>query len=356
MVSMSKFLCGAVAALDPYTPGEQPRDMQYIKLNTNESPFPPSPRVVEALNEEERRKLRLYSDPTCKELVDAIAARYGLRPGQVLAGNGSDENLAFAFRAFCDEERGPAYADITYGFYKVWAKLWDLPALVVPLREDFSLDMEDYMDLDATLFLANPNAPTGMAVPVRDIRRLLERDPGRVVVVDEAYVDFGTESCVPLLREFDNLLVVQTFSKSRSLAGARLGFALGSEALIDDLNRIKYSFNPYNINRLSILAGKAAMEDEAYFQACTGAIRETRAWTAAALKELGFQVLPSSANFLFVRAEKYGGEALYRGLKERGILVRWFGTDRIRDFVRVTIGAQKDMETLVSTLKDMLEV
>lgn len=353
---MSRFLCPAVSGLAPYTPGEQPRDMRYIKLNTNESPFPPSPKVVEALNEEERQKLRLYSDPTCKDLVDAIAKRYGLTPEQVLPGNGSDENLAFAFRAFCDDSRGPAYADITYGFYKVWAKLWELKPTVVPLREDFSLHVDDYMDLNATIFIANPNAPTGMTVPVEDIRRLLAHDRDRVVVVDEAYVDFGAESCVPLLKEFDNLLVVQTFSKSRSLAGARLGFSLGSPELISDLNRIKYSFNPYNINRLSILAGKAAMEDEDYFRTCTGAIQTTRAWTVEALTNLGFQVLPSQSNFIFARTDKCKGEMLYKGLKERGILVRWFDADRIRDFVRITIGAQEDMETLVATVSDLLEV
>ena len=352
---MSRFLSAASSVLDPYTPGEQPRDQRYIKLNTNESPFPPSPRVVEALTAEESRKLRLYSDPTCKDLVEAIADRYGLQPTQVLAGNGSDENLSFAFRAFCGEERGVAFADITYGFYKVWARLWNIPARVVPLREDFSLAVEDYMDLRETVVIANPNAPTGRALPPADIRRLLESDPDRVVIVDEAYVDFGAESCVGLIGAYDNLLVVQTMSKSRSLAGARLGFALGSEALIADLNRVKYSFNPYNINRLSILAGKAAMEDEEYFQSCTAQVAENRAWSAEALEKLGFTVLPSAANFLFATCPQMSGEALYRGLKERGILVRWFDAPRIRDYLRITIGTREEMETLAATLQTMLK-
>ncbi|MBU5627495.1 histidinol-phosphate transaminase [Oscillibacter sp. MSJ-2] len=353
---MSRFFSAAVSDLDPYTPGEQPRGQNYIKLNTNESPFPPSPRVVEALTEEESRGLRLYSDPTCKDLVDAIAGYYGLQSGQVLAGNGSDENLAFAFRAFCGPERGVAFADITYGFYKVWARLWGIPARVIPLREDFTLHVDDYMDLHEHIVIANPNAPTGIPIPSSDIRRLLERDSERLVMVDEAYVDFGGESCVPLLAEYGNLLVVQTMSKSRSLAGARVGFALGSKELIADLNRVKYGFNPYNINRLSILAGKAAMEDRAYFEKCTGEIRRIRRWTEGELKSLGFTVLPSVSNFLFAASNRMEGGALYRALKKRGILVRWFDAPRINPFVRITVGAQEDMETLIRTLRELLEV
>ena len=284
---MSKFLSKEAGRLAPYTPGEQPQDQQYIKLNTNESPFPPSPRVIKAISRAELLKLNLYSDPTCARLVEAIAKRYELQPENVLTGNGSDEILAFAFRTFCGEGKPLAYADITYGFYKSQVALFGLDAKVIPLREDFTLNVDDYMDFPGTIVIANPNAPTGMTVPREDIQRLLEADPDRVVIVDEAYVDFGAESCVPMIYRYDTLLVVQTMSKSRSLAGGRVGFALGSSELIAALNRVKYSFNPYNINRLSILAGKAAMEDEAYFQSCTAQVAENRAWSAAALEKLG---------------------------------------------------------------------
>lgn len=353
---MSRFLSSAAGCLAPYTPGEQPRDQRYIKLNTNECPFPPSPRVVAALTAEESRRLRLYSDPTCKDLTDAVACRYGLRAGQVMAGNGSDENLSFAFRAFCGPERGVAYADITYGFYQVWARLWGIPARVVPLREDFTLHVEDYMNLSETVVIANPNAPTGTPIPAADIQRLLEADRNRVVIVDEAYVDFGGESCVPLIDGYDNLLVVQTMSKSRSLAGGRVGIAMGNEALIEDLNRVKYSFNPYNVNRLSILAGKAAMEDDAYFSRCTGEVRRIRDWTMEELQKLHFTVLPSAANFLFAAPPSKDGGMLYRALKEQGILVRWFDQPRIRSFVRISVGTEEEMNILIRTLRQLQEV
>jgi len=291
----------------------------------------------------------------CAALCGAIAKRNELASEQVIAGNGSDELLFFAFRAFCGADRAAAYADITYGFYKVWAQFFHLESDIIPLREDFTLHLDDYMDSLGTVFIANPNAPTGMAVPARDIRRLLEANPNRVVVVDEAYVDFGGESCVPLLRDHNNLLIIQTFSKSRSLAGGRIGFAMGSSELIADLNRVKYSFNPYNVNRLSILAGAAAMEDEAYFQTCTAAIRATRARTVRELEALGFTVLPSAANFVFARCGQISGGELYRRLKEAGILVRWFDKPRISDYIRITIGSDEQMEQLTGTLQQLLE-
>ncbi|MGO5049928.1 histidinol-phosphate transaminase [Dysosmobacter sp. Sow4_B12] len=352
---MSKFLSKEAGRLAPYTPGEQPQDQQYIKLNTNESPFPPSPRVIKAISRAELLKLNLYSDPTCARLVEAIAKRYELQPENVLTGNGSDEILAFAFRAFCGEGKPLAYADITYGFYKSQVALFGLDAKVIPLREDFTLNVDDYMDFPGTIVIANPNAPTGMTVPREDIQRLLEADPDRVVIVDEAYVDFGAESCVPMIYRYDNLLVVQTMSKSRSLAGGRGGYALGSPALISALNRVKYSFNPYNVNRLSIVAGAAAVEDEPYFQTCTAAVQNNRAWTVRELEELGFTVLPSSANFIFAKSDKLPGGELYRKLKENGILVRWFDADRIRDYVRITIGSLEQMTALVDEIARLLE-
>lgn len=354
---MSQFLSKEAAALEPYTPGEQPQNARYNKLNTNENPFPPSPKVLAAITQAELEKLNLYSDPACTRFCAAVAKRYGLEARQVIAGNGSDELLSFAFRAFCGQGRGVAYADITYGFYKVWAKFYGLDARAIPLREDFTLNVDDYMDFPGTILIANPNAPTGIAVPCAEIRRLLEADPCRVVVVDEAYVDFGTESCVPLLARYDNLLVIQTLSKSRSLAGGRIGFALGSPELIDDLNRVKYSFNPYNLNRLSIAAGAAAMEDEAYFRKCTAAVRDSRAWTVRELEALGFTVLPSTANFVFAKTGRLSGGELYHRLKERGILVRHFDApERITDYCRISIGSMEQMEGLIGTLKNLLEV
>ena len=352
---MSKFLSKEASRLAPYTPGEQPQDQQYVKLNTNESPFPPSPKVVKAISRAELLKLNLYSDPTCGQLVQALAKRYELQPENVITGNGSDEILAFAFRAFCGEGKGLAYADITYGFYKSQVALFGLDAKVIPLREDFTLNVDDYMDFPGTIVIANPNAPTGMTVPRADIQRLLEADPDRVVIVDEAYVDFGAESCVPMIYRYDNLLVVQTMSKSRSLAGGRVGFALGSPELISALNRVKYSFNPYNVNRLSIVAGAAAVEDEDYFQTCTAAIRNNRKWTVRELEKLGFTVLPSQANFIFAKSDQIPGGELYRKLKENGILVRWFDADRIRDYVRITIGSLEQMAALLDEIARLLE-
>ncbi len=352
---MSRFISKEADALAPYTPGEQPQDQQYIKLNTNESPFPPSPKVMKALTRAEVLKLNLYSDPTCAALNAAIAKHFELQPENVLSGNGSDEVLAFAFRAFCGEGKGVAFADITYGFYKSQVALFGLEATHIPLREDFTLNVDDYMDFPGTIVIANPNAPTGIAVPRTDIQRLLEANPDRVVIVDEAYVDFGAESCVPMIFRYDNLLVVQTMSKSRSLAGGRVGYALGSPALIEALNRVKYSFHPYNVNRLSMLAGAAAVEDDAYFQKCTAAVAGNREWTRKELEALGFTVLPSSANFLFAKSDSVPGGELYRRLKENGILVRWFDADRIRDYVRITIGSLEQMVALVDQLDQMMQ-
>ena len=351
---MSQFLSPEAARLAPYTPGEQPRDQQYIKLNTNESPFPPSPAVAAAVAGADAQALQLYSDPTCAALHRAIARYYGVEERNVLAGNGSDEILAFAFRAFCGTGRPAVYADVTYGFYQAQTALFGLESVRVPLREDYSLAVEDYMAAQGTVFLANPNAPTGLALPPSEIRRLLEADRQRVVVVDEAYVDFGAESCVSLIGEYDNLLVVQTMSKSRSLAGGRVGFAIGCPALIEDLNRVKYSFNPYNVNRMSMAAAVAAMEDMDYFTRCCAAIRENRAWTVSTLEALGFFVLPSAANFLFAKHPRLEGQALYQGLKARGILVRWFDGPRTRDFVRITVGSRPQMEALPAAVRDIL--
>ena len=353
---MSKFLSPTLAAVTPYTPGEQPQDQQYIKLNTNESPYLPSPRVVAAVSEAEVEKLRLYSDPACAQLLRTAAAHFGLQPSQVMPGNGSDENLFFALRAFCDEQHPLAYADITYGCYGVWCGLMHIPSHIIPLKEDFTLDPKDYYGLNQTIVLANPNAPTGIALPRAEIEGILKANPNNVVIVDEAYVDFGGESCVPLIDQYENLLVVQTFSKSRQLAGARLGLAMGNAKLIADLNRVKFSLNPYNINRLTLKAGQAALEDTAYFEKTRAAIMDTRAWTMQQLTDRGFTVLDSRANFVFASTNRINGGVLYKELKKKGILVRHFDAPRIENWLRITIGTPEQMQALMDAVDKILEV
>ena len=352
---MSRFLSPTLAAVTPYTPGEQPQDQQYIKLNTNESPYLPSPAVIAAVSEHEVEKLRLYSDPACADLLKAAAAHFGLQPEQIMPGNGSDENLFFALRAFCDADHPLAYADITYGCYGVWCGLMHIPSHIIPLKEDFTLDPKDYYGLNQTIVLANPNAPTGIALPRAEIEGILKANPNNVVIVDEAYVDFGGESCVPLIDQYENLLVVQTFSKSRQLAGARLGLAMGNAKLIADLNRVKFSLNPYNINRLTLKAGQAALEDTAYFDTTRAAIVETRSWTRQQLEARGFTVLDSRSNFLFARTARQDGGTLYRKLKENGVLVRHFDAPRIHSWLRITIGTPAQMQALLAALDKILE-
>lgn len=352
---MIDFISREAFQLAPYTPGEQPQNQECLKLNTNESPFPPSEKVIRAVMDEQVQCLNLYSDPSCKKMHMALAERYKVKPENVISGNGSDEILAFAFRAFCGEGKPVAYADITYGFYKAQTALFGLDAHIIPLREDFTMDMEKYFDFPGMIVIANPNAPTGISLPGEEIERLLRANPQRVILVDEAYVDFGGESCVPLIHKYENLLVVQTMSKSRQLAGARLGYALGSVPLIEAMNRVKYSFNPYNVNRMTMAAGIAAVEDESYFKKCCHTIVENRKWTTAELEKLGFSVLPSKANFVFAKSDKISGEELYQKLKERGILVRWFPDERILDYLRITIGTKKQMETLICEISRILQ-
>ena len=348
---MSRYLIDKYQALEAYTPGEQPRDMQYIKLNTNESPYPPAPGVVEAVREQAGR-LELYSDPVCTELRDALAARYGVRRENVFVSNGSDDILNFAFMAF----GGPRafFPDISYGFYPVYAELHGIEAHPIPLRQDFSIDPSDFMALDGFIAIANPNAPTGMALGVAQIEDILSANPDHVVLIDEAYVDFGAESCVALTAKYDNLLVVQTFSKSRSMAGARLGFAIAHEALIADLEKIKFSTNPYSVNRMTLAAGIATLKaDEVCMENCRKVV-ETREATVARLRQLGFEVLPSKANFVFARHPHADGGFLYRQLKARGVLVRHFENPRIKDFLRITIGTPRQMEALIEKLGEIL--
>ena len=351
---MSRFLDVRYQQLVPYTPGEQPQNQVFIKLNTNDCPYPPSPKVKEALSAKEIDDLRLYSDPEAKKLCKAIADHYGLNPNQVLPANGSDEVLAFAFLAFCGE-KSVAFPAISYGFYPVFAELLSVQARAIPLQKDFTINLKDYLIPGENVVIANPNAPTGLALSLQQIETILQAHPDDVVLIDEAYVDFGAESAVSLLERYENLLVVQTFSKSRALAGQRVGFALGSEQLISDLKSMKYSFNPYNLDRLAILAGTAAMEDNGYFDSCRSRIMKTREKTAAALKAAGFEMTDSLANFIFVRYPGISGAELQQSLREKGVLIRRFDTDSIRDYLRVTIGSEEEMETFVSAILKAVE-
>ena len=349
---MSKFLRRSLAALEAYVPGEQPQDRKYIKLNTNESPYPPPQSVAAVLNAEESAKLRLYSDPESRVLKERLARNYGRAQAEVFVSNGSDEILNFAFMAY--GEQGVRFADITYGFYSVFANLYGLDAEVIPLREDFSLDAEAFCGKDGLTVITNPNATTGMALPLAAIEEIVSSSRG-VVLVDEAYVDFGAESAVNLIDQYDNLLVVQTFSKSRSMAGARLGFAFGNAALIADLERIKYATNPYNINRLTQAAGAQALEEDDYFRANCRRIIETRNYVSAELQKRGFTVTASQANFLFAKSDRIDGETLYRRLREKGVLIRHFTKERIQDYNRITIGSREEMEIFLQKTDEILE-
>ncbi len=351
--TMSRFFSDKLKSLVSYVPGEQPKDTVYIKLNTNESPFPPSEGVLEAVASS-ASLLQLYPDPECSVLKKNAASLFGVSPENIFCGNGSDEVLAFAFYGFCDDKKGIAFPSISYGFYPVFADLYNIPYEKIPLRDDFSVNADDYLSLSSNIVIANPNAPTGLCLSVDDVRRILDANRDNLVIIDEAYVDFGAESCIPLINEYDNLLVVHTFSKSHSLAGARLGFGIACREIIEDLETIKYSTNPYNINRSTMAAGIAAIDDNEYYADNCRAVIKAREYTTNELRKLGFFVIDSMANFIFARHEKYSGDEIYTYLRRNGILVRHFSLDIIKDYNRISIGSKKDMETLVDTLKKLL--
>ena len=351
---MSRFFSSKYSKLKPYVPGEQPSDMErYIKLNTNENPFPPSPKAI-AYAQRNTRSNQLYSDPDSVLVSQAIADCYGVDRDMVMVTNGSDEILNFAFMAYTDKDNPALFADITYGFYPVFAEINASPYEIIPLRDDFTLCVDDYIGRRGTVFIANPNAPTGIALPASEIERIVGADPDRVVVVDEAYVDFGAQSCVDLIRKYDNLLVCQTFSKSRSFAGGRLGYGIGSKALISDLNTIKYSTNPYNVNNMTSAMGIGILSDEEYTRANCRTIMENREFTVQGLRNLGFNVLDSKANFIFVRSDLISGTDYYLKMKEKGILIRHFTKERIADWCRVSIGTRESMEIFLRTTGEIL--
>lgn len=351
---MSRFFSQKYHELDAYTPGEQPKDMRYVKLNTNESPFPPSPKALEYA-EKAAENLQLYCDPACTALTKKFAEVYGIGEDEVLFTNGSDDALNFCFMAFCDGDHPAAFADITYGFYPVFAALNGVPFEEIPLSDDFTVSVEDYLGIRKTIFIANPNAPTGIALPLSDIERILRSNPDNIVVVDEAYVDFGAESAVGLIRDYDNLIVTQTFSKSRSLAGGRLGMAISNRDLIQDLNTIKYSTNPYNVNSMTQAAGAGTLSDEDYTKQNCRTIAENRAYLTAELERLGFTLTDSSANFVFAAHPAIGGGELYRRLKERGVLVRHFDKERIKNYNRITVGTKEQIDVLLKNIREILE-
>lgn len=350
---MGRFLDESLASILPYTPGEQPQDMQYIKLNTNESPYPPSQKVIDAISCDEVQKLRLYSDPSTKMLDQAIADYYRVDISNVISGNGSDEILAFVFKAFCGK-KGMACPDVTYGFYPVFCQLFGIKYIPVPLDDNFCIKVDDYKDIQDNVIIANPNAQTGICLGLDEIEKLVCQNKNRLVVVDEAYVDFGAQTAVPLTQKYDNLIVVQTMSKSRQLAGARVGFAVACESLINDLKTIKFSFNPYNVNRLSTIAGAMAIKDHDYFDECCDKIKLSRKYLVDCLEKLGFLVLPSKANFVLAKHEKMSGQEVYAKLKQKGILVRHLGDERIKDFVRITVGTNEQIKQLAYTLSGIL--
>ena len=344
-----------VKRTEPYVPGEQDNRSDIVKLNTNENPYPPSPKVKEAILDEMERSLQLYPSPTADDLRETIGSRYGLSAEEVFVGNGSDEVLAFSFMAFFEPGKPIRFPEVTYSFYPVYAKLFDIPYEEVPLNEDFTLPVEKFFQSEGGVILPNPNAPTSLYAELEHIEVIVKNNPDQVVIIDEAYIDFAPESAATLIRKYDNLLVVQTTSKSRSLAGLRVGFAMGNPVLIEALIRIKDSFNSYTLDRLALVGAKAAFDDEAYFKESTEKIISTRENVSATLEQLGFHVLPSQANFVFASHATVSAESLYNELKKEGVLVRYFNKPGIDNYLRITIGTDDQMDRLFVKLEAILK-
>ena len=351
---MSRFLSDNYSKLVPYTPGEQV-NVKVIKLNTNESPFPPSPKVKEVLSEEVIDKLNLYSDPELKELRIAIAEQFGVTPDMVFCGNGSDDVLAFAIMGFCGAGGKLCCPEISYGFYPVYADIFGVDLEQIPLEDDFSINADDYISKNKNIVIANPNAPTGLALTFDEVEKIVASNPDNLVIMDEAYMAFCGESCMELVKKHDNLLVTRTFSKSHSLAGLRVGFGIGSKEIIDDLNKLKYSFNPYNLNTLSIKAAAAAIADNEYYNDKIAKIVATREKTITQLREMGFVCTQSKANFIFASNNKIPASSLAAELRKKGILVRYFNKAKIDNYLRITVGTDEEMQTLVDAIKEITE-
>lgn len=351
---MSKFWSKRAHELDPYTPGEQPQNQQYIKLNTNENPYPPSPKAIKAMRAASNESMRLYPDPHAKNLKQAIADFYDLDVEQVFVGNSSDEVLAHTFVGLLKQDKPIFFPDISYGFYPAYCGLYNIEATRIPLADDFTIHAEDYEKENGGIIFPNPNAPSGIALSLADIEKILKANPDVVVVIDEAYIDFGADTAVPLIAKYPNLLITQTFSKSRSLAGLRVGFAMGHAELIEGLERVKNSFNSYPLDRAAIAGATASINDKAHFESICQKIITTREKTSTTLKAMDFTVLPSKTNFVFAKPNKADAEKLYLDLKEQGILVRYFSAPRIDGFLRITIGADDEMDVFLQTLSGLL--
>ncbi|QRI62851.1 histidinol-phosphate transaminase [Shinella sp. PSBB067] len=351
---MSKFWSPIVATLKPYVAGEQPRIQNLTKLNTNENPYGPSPKAIAAMRGAVADSLKLYPDPGALALRQSIARFYGVEAGEVFVGNGSDEVLAHAFVALLKHEKPLLYPDITYSFYPTYCRLFGITSEEIPLKDDFTIDLADYDRPAGAIILPNPNAPTGVGLPLGAIEKLVAAHPDQPVVIDEAYIDFGGESAIPLTKKYDNLLVVHTLSKSRSLAGLRVGYAIGQRPLIDALERVKDSFNSYPLDRVAQAGATAAIDDREWFDATRGKVIEQRERVTGALRQRGFEVLPSQANFVFARHPGHSGEALAKGLRERAVLVRHFAKPRISDFLRITIGTPEECDRLVAALEEIV--
>ena len=356
---MSQYWSAVVRGLTPYVPGEQPKIDNLIKLNTNEHPWGPSPRALEAIRAATHDGLRLYPDPNCDALKAELARHHGLQTSEVFVGNGSDEVLAHAFMALLNHPGGLWFPDITYSFYPVYCGLYGIPYRTLPLTEDFSIRVEDYLPRDGqaagAIIFPNPNAPTGRLLSLTDVERIVAGNPQAVVLIDEAYVDFGGESAVSLVSRYPNLLVCHTFSKSRSLAGLRVGYAVGQPPLIEALERVKNSFNSYPLDRLALAGAVASVQDDAYFRESCAKVIATREALVADLRGLGFEVLPSAANFIFAQHPKHAGALLTARLRERAILVRHFKLPRIDNFMRITVGTPEQCQALVGALRDILQ-
>ena len=337
----------------PYTPGEQPKQPDIIKLNTNENPYPPSPKVMEQVNKIDR--LRMYPDPAVTELVEAIAAYKGLDKDQVFVGVGSDDVLAMCFMTYFNSELPILFPDISYSFYDVWAELFRVPYETQPLDKDFRIVPDDYKKPNGGIIFPNPNAPTGLFMPLDEVESIIASNPDVIVIVDEAYVDFGGVSAQSLLEKYGNLIVVQTFSKSRSMAGMRIGYAMGSKTLIKALNDVKYSFNSYTMNQPSIILGKASIEDDEYFKKTCKAIIDTREWVKEELRKLGFTFPDSKANFIFATHETHSAEEIFEAAKANHIYVRYFKKPRIDNYLRITIGTDEEMKSIIEFLKNYLK-
>jgi len=351
---VDKYWSERLKTLEPYTPGEQPRDRKIIKLNTNENPYPPSPKVIEALKKASDESLRLYPDPTCDSLRSVIAAYHGLDKQQVFVGNGSDEILAFSFMAFFDPGEAIVFPDITYSFYEVYSSLFNINYTTVPVDENFRIPVDSFPENSGGVIIANPNAPTGRYLPLEDIQRLLDRNRDSVVIIDEAYIDFGGDSAVGLVKDYPNLLIIRTLSKSRSLAGLRVGYAMGNPGLIEGLDRIKNSFNSYTLDRLALEGAKAAFEDEAHFNDTRLKVINTRERISAQLKTFGFTVIESKANFIFISHPQVHASEIFGKLREEGIIVRYFNKPRIDNYLRVTIGTDQEMDVFLQAVKGIV--